>query len=214
MEQNIHDFFASETMPQTCADRIEEALRQPRGSHRPIPRALSTFAAALALVLLLSSVPAVRAGAQDLYEHFIHTIAPELASQVGEVEEDHVVLINGFHATKGNATGNDFDVWIYEEETVDFYEVRNDRLYFIANGENLDITDLCSGEKAFVYAVADNDGRIAYLAVGGVPGDYGQYFYYPQVSDSLYEFEGFTHTDEAAPAWVADARNQIQNLIG
>lgn len=214
MEQNIHDFFDSTTMPQSCIDRIEEALRQPPVSRRLKPRALNAAAAVLALVIMLCSMSAVRVGAHDLYERFIHTVAPELRSQYGEIAENHVVLFDGFHATSGDATGNDLNVFIYREEEIDFCEVRNGRLYFIANGENIDITDLCSPEKAFVYAVSDKDGRVAYLAVGGTPQNYGQYTYYPVVSDTVAELETYTSTDDPKPAWVTDAQNQIRELMG
>lgn len=213
MEQKIHDYFASETMPAHCETRIETALRQSRPARRPLPRALSAVAAVLALVLMLGSIPAVRAGAQELYKQIIHTVAPELADKYGEVEENHVVTFNGFHITNGDATGNELDVWFYEEEIVDFCEVRDGRLYFIANGENIDITDLCSPEKAFVYAVTDKDGRVAYLAVGGTPENHGQYSYYPIVSNVLTAFEDYTSTGEEEPAWVKDAKNQIQDLM-
>ena len=214
MEQKIHDFFESETMPQGCADRIKEALRHSPVSRSRIPRALTAVAAILALVMLLGSVPAVRVGAQDLYERFIHTVAPELADQIGDVEDNHVVTFDGFHITSGEATRNDCEVWMYQEEQFDFCEVRDGRLYFIANNENIDITDLCSAEKAFVYVVADKDGREAYLAVGGTPQCHGQYTYYPHVSDQVAHFEDYTSTDDPTPAWVTDARNQIRNLMG
>lgn len=213
MEHEIREFFASETMPADCALRIEAAMVQPR-NHRPLPRALSAVAAVLALVLMLGSIPVVRAGAQDIYERFIHTIAPEQADEIGTVAEDHVVLINGFHATSGDATGNDLDVWLYEEENVKFCESRNGRLYFIGNGENLDITDLCSADKAFVYAVADKDGRVGYLAVGGTPESYGQYCYFPIVSDQVTNFEVCDYNSSSTPAWVENAKLQIMELEG
>lgn len=213
MERKLHDYFESETMPQDCADRIRENLCKNRSSRRSVPRVLTAAAAVLALVVMLCNVSAVRVGAQELYERLIHTIAPELADRYGEIEEDHVVTFNGFHITNGDATGNELDVWIYEEEHVDFCEVRDGRLYFVANGENIDITELCSPEKAFVYAVADPDGRVAYLAVGGTPENYGQYSYYPCVSDALFDFEVCNFTGDPEPAWVADARNQIRELM-
>ena len=213
MEHEIRDIFASERMPADCAARIEAAMAKPRRA-RTLPRALSAIAAVLALVLMLGSIPAVRAGAQDIYERFIHTISPELADEIGEVEEDHVVLINGFHATSGDATGNDLKIWIYEEKNVKFCEARDGRLYFTGNGENMDITDLCSAEKAFVYAVADKDGRVGYLAVGGTPENYGQYCYFPIVSDQVTNFEVCDYNSESTPAWVKDAERQIMELEG
>lgn len=213
MEQKIHDLFESETMPQGCANRIEDALRRENASRR-IPRCLTAAAAVLALVMVLGSIPAIRAGALELYEQIIHTITPELANRYGEVAEDHVVLFGGFHATSGNATGNDLEVFIYQEEEIDYCEVRDGRLYFTANGENIDITDLCSPEKAFVYAVTDKDGRVAYLAVGGTPYDYDQYTYYPDVSDTVAEFQTYTSSEDSKPAWVTDAQNQIREFMG
>lgn len=213
MEHEIRKFFASETMPAECAERIEVAMAKPRRA-RPLPRVLPAIAAVLALVLMLGSIPAVRAGAQDIYERFIHTISPELADEIGEVEEDHVVLINGFHATSGNATGNDLEIWIYEEKSVTFCEVRDGRLYFTGNGENMDITDLCSAEKAFVYAITDKDGRVGYLAVGGTPENYGQYCYFPIVSDQVTNFEVCDHNSSSTPAWVENAKLQIMALEG
>lgn len=213
MEHEIREFFASEIMPADCAERIEAAMVRPR-NRRPLPRALSAIAAVLAMVLMLGSIPAVRAGARDIYERFIHTIAPELADEIGTIEENHVVLINGFHAASGDATENDLDVWIYEEENVKFCEVRDGRLYFIANGEGLDITDLCSAETAFVYAVADKDGRVGYLAVGGTPEHYGQYCYFPIVSDQVTNFEVCDYSGDSAPAWVENAKLQIRELEG
>ena len=118
MEQKIYDLFESETMPQECASRIEDALRRENASRR-IPRCLTAAAAVLALVMVLGSVPAIRVGALELYEQIIHTITPELANRYGEVAEDHVVLFGGFHATSGDATGNDLEVFIYQEEEID-----------------------------------------------------------------------------------------------
>lgn len=214
MERKIHDYFETETMPERCEARIEAALNRSAPLRRKLPRALTAVAALLAMVLMLGSVPAVRAGAQELYERFLHTVAPELADRLGEVDENHVVTFDGFHVTNDDATGNEYEVYIYQDEDVDFCEVRDNRLYFIANGENIDITDLCSDEKAFVYAVADKDGRVAYLAVGGTPENHGQYTYYPVVSDVLAEFQVYTSTGDPEPAWVYDARIQIRALMG
>lgn len=48
-------------------------------------------------------------------------------------------------------------------------------LYFIANGEKIDITAQISEEKAFLYTCVDEEGRTHYFGVGGLaePGSYG-----------------------------------------
>lgn len=42
------------------------------------------------------------------------------------------------------------------------------RLYFVGNGEDIDITEQISLEEPFTYAYLDSSGTVHYLAVGGV----------------------------------------------
>ena len=57
--------------------------------------------------------------------------------------------------------------------TTDPAEVRDGRLYFIANGEDIDITDLCSMDTAFIYVMQDRTGTLHYIFVGGRPDNWG-----------------------------------------
>ena len=50
------------------------------------------------------------------------------------------------------------EVRIHTEKLTEPVEIRNGRMYFIVNGENLDITDQVSQTKAFTYQYVDNQG--------------------------------------------------------
>ena len=54
--------------------------------------------------------------------------------------------------------GNGVEIRVNTDELTEPVEIRDGRMYFIVNGENLDITDLVSQTKAFTYQYVDNQG--------------------------------------------------------
>lgn len=50
------------------------------------------------------------------------------------------------------------EVRVYTENLTEPVEIRDCRMYFIVNGENIDITDQVSQTKAFTYQYVDNQG--------------------------------------------------------
>ena len=50
------------------------------------------------------------------------------------------------------------EVRVYTENLTEPVEIRDGRMYFIVNGENMDITDQVSQTKAFTYQYVDNQG--------------------------------------------------------
>lgn len=54
--------------------------------------------------------------------------------------------------------GNGVEIVVNTDELTEPVEIRNGRMYFIVNGENLDITDQVSQTKAFTYQYVDNQG--------------------------------------------------------
>ena len=50
------------------------------------------------------------------------------------------------------------EVRVYTENLTEPVEIRDGRMYFIVNGENIDITDQVSQSKAFTYQYVDNQG--------------------------------------------------------
>ena len=54
--------------------------------------------------------------------------------------------------------GNGVEIVVNTDELTEPVEIRNRRMYFIVNGENIDITDQVSQTKAFTYQYVDNQG--------------------------------------------------------
>lgn len=54
--------------------------------------------------------------------------------------------------------GNGVEIVVNTDELTEPVEIRNGRMYFIVNGENMDITDQVSQTKAFTYQYVDNQG--------------------------------------------------------
>ncbi len=69
-------------------------------------------------------------------------------------------------------------------------EIRNDRLYFIVNGEDIDITDQISETEAFEYEFTDEDGYRHYWLVGKNGPEPGYYGYGEYIKDPDGEWIG------------------------
>jgi len=75
-------------------------------------------------------------------------------------------------------------VWLHE---------RQDRLYFVADGEKLDITDLISYDTPFTYIIGGTEtaGRKTYVAVGGDYPNFGYLYYYRDYEPGMGDMEGW-----------------------
>ena len=49
------------------------------------------------------------------------------------------------------------------------------RLWFVADGQRLDVTDRMDDETPYVHTLVDEQGNLHYWIVGGTPEDYGWY---------------------------------------
>ena len=95
-------------------------------------------------------------------------------------------------------------------------EVRNGRLYFIANGENIDITDECSAEKAFIYTIQDNSGFYHHIIIGGTPENWGYQIFIQNPKGDYGGWVGGEGTNHLDPdndwdpyGWVLDAAEKL-----
>ena len=52
-------------------------------------------------------------------------------------------------------------------------EIRDGRMWFVADGKELDITDLVDKDTPYIYTSTLADGRSSHVIVGGTPEDYG-----------------------------------------
>ena len=165
MERNIHDYFENETMPEELSRRIEQTLTaKPVNAVRPRWTRAAAVAASLILVLAMTFSGQITTAFAEVYDFFIHTQSPEETTPLGRMDKDT-------YLTYGDVIDIDEDGTILA--TTDPAEVRDGRLYFIANGEDIDITDLCSMDTAFIYVMQDRTGTLHYIFVGGRPEKWG-----------------------------------------
>lgn len=168
MERMIKEAFKSLTMPDATAVRIEQKLEKQAKSSRPARHILRYAAVAVSLMIMVTTlcIPGV---AQEL-EKAAETLARKLKDTVAETiilyesENGDVTLIlqeneNGTFSTNGEFEYVGLPNYLKEE---------NQRLYFVGNGEHIDITDLISYEKPFVYTYRGAQDITHYIAVGGV----------------------------------------------
>lgn len=71
------------------------------------------------------------------------------------------------------------EVRVYTENLTEPVEIRDGRMYFIVNGENIDITDQVSQTKAFTYQYVDNQG-ITHDWVVGLNGEELEHYGYAE----------------------------------
>lgn len=82
-------------------------------------------------------------------------------------------------------TGDELTTWFDEEGREMFtwgsndftngdpVEIRDGRMWFVADGKELDITDLVDEDTPYIYTSTLSDGHTSYVIVGGTPEDYG-----------------------------------------
>lgn len=170
MERNIRDYFESETMPEETVRRIEEHLRSPRkASTAPLLRLAAAFAVVLLMAGLFLSTDLMEVCA-DVLNIPIHTQKPEVTEPLGKVEAEIYVSYGGIVGGEGEKIHAYISLMPNSQIPA---EVIDGRLYFTANAEHIDITDLCSEETAYVYALQDNTGVQHYFIIGGTPEDWG-----------------------------------------
>lgn len=164
MEDKIKEAFDSVLMSDDCIAKIEQTMKH--GAPRTTRRAGWRVAAAAACLLLVLGVCSNPTVVRALEEIFIPVTFG--------MDNAFCIDSNWFSYYK-NGTGNegdhnwsvpsgslkgrlDPDPWLVQED---------DRLYFTANGETIDITDRISFETPFTYTYVDKQNLIHYLAVGG-----------------------------------------------
>lgn len=171
MEEKLTQAFDALHMDEPCKQTIEGAMKRPHpksGHPRPAWRAF-TAAACLALVLLAALHPGIARALEDTAERTLEWFRSAVSRGHGVtvVEDDYVYYNDGhmeIEVFEGSSVNTPHDsvlashpVWLKEQEG---------RVWFLANMENRDITDLFSQEEPFLYTY-DKDGITHYIAIGG-----------------------------------------------
>ena len=164
MEQKLTDAFRSVHMDQECSEKIEKAMKRKTETPAPVRpqwRRVTATAACLVLVAMCIAVPAL-AGTQNIYEKFLGEMIAQ--SDITEVEE-----IKYFGSTTAFVKDKDGHTASFRVAgPADWLAEQDGRLYFTANDEYIDITDIISYEEPFIYIYTDEEQIIHYIAVGGV----------------------------------------------
>ena len=167
MEQEILHSFEAETMPEHLTRRIEARLTNSAGkSSRPVWIRAAAIAASLALAVLLACSGHITTAFADFYDFIVRTQNSGVTEPLGRVDENTIVSYMGIIDKESGDITSMYTVGPNTEIPI---EVEDGRLFFVANGEHMDITDLCSEEEAFVYMLQDNTGIHHYFIVGGTP---------------------------------------------
>lgn len=157
MKDQIRNMFEQITMPRDTEMRIRAAMdrRQPAKSRW---KPAVTAAAVLAMLLLIS--PQARAAVEGWVMKYVFPGSDLTIYQQTDPQ--------------GNVTGIMATV---DTEAPAFAQVMDGRLYFLGNGENLDITDEIAEDNPFFYTYVDNYGLTHAMAVGysGSIENYGIY---------------------------------------
>lgn len=93
------------------------------------------------------------------------------------------------------------------------------RLWFVADGQNLDVTDWVDDETPYVHTAVDEEGNLHYWIVGGTTEDYG-WFEGVTLPDGTGGGSGIMHSrtdlpqDEVLmePGWYQLGKEQVEAL--
>lgn len=176
MKQKIVDAFENVTMGSDCEQRIRKAMSENHSRRKnTVLKHLAAVAAVFALILCLS--PEARAAVENMVVKYIF---PESGITIYEETDD-----------QGNVTG----IMAVDTGAAPFAEVRGDRLYFLGNGEELDITDQISEEEPFLYSYMDDYGLTHYMAVGcsGSIENFGIYEFIRENKEGQQDWEGWVN---------------------
>lgn len=197
MKGSVKEMYDSMKMPEDLQSRIHSAAESASAPRRR-PKLRAALAAAAVLALTLCLVSPVRAAVGSLMLKFRD---PETGLAVYEGE---------------NEQGEPMIAGVSETEGVPFAEVRQGRLYFTGNGENLDITEEVAGGRPYIYSYQDANGYTIYRIVGmaGTVENFGGYSFTKDAEGLWFSGEGYnywdTETGQLYP-WV-DAMWQELNI--
>lgn len=147
MNEQVKEMFEQVKMPEMTVSRIENAMREePRKKKCGWVGKAVAAAAMLALVLSLS--PEVRAAVNGLITKYVF---PESGLTLYRETDE-----------QGNVTS----VLAVDTLEESFAQLEDGRLWFRANGEEIDITEHIREDQPFYYTYTDEYGFIHYMAVG------------------------------------------------
>ena len=173
MEKQIKDAFAELEMSHTCAERIKDSLRQHRRTSGWIRYAAVATACLVLLAVILTS-PNVAEALENVIVDLRKPEETAVPTESVEIEK-HTYRDSNFEDGYGHdEDGNRVHVGSMNTGNADWLKITEDGVYFIGNGENIEIGSLMSTEAPFTYVYTDSVGVLHYIAVGNYIGKDGE----------------------------------------
>lgn len=188
MKEQVKNMYDQITMPETTEKAVQKAMHQKAAGKRHRNGAIRGVAAAAvmaALVLVIS--PQARAAVQDLVRYVISDAQFVRDEETGELLE----FSNDGHT---------------------FIETGDGKMYFSVDGQYIDITDMTSMEKPYIYTYVDDADVEHLLIIGGVPENFGVCEFYRDATNTEQSWNGwiggysenyFDNQKEQVYPWVA-----------
>lgn len=184
MKEQVKDMFAQVTMPQETEQRIRRAMATEISRNRPPAWGRSLAAIAAMLVLLLTISPAARAAVNGWMVKYFWPDSDltiyEVKNQNGEVEATVAVV---------------------DTEAPTFARIVNGRLYFVGNGEKIDITDEIAEDAPYYYSFVDEYGLTHDMAVA-----------YSGTIENFGVYEFIWREENGIKNWTAGTGRNFMNL--
>lgn len=176
MKEQVKEMFEQVTMPEETEKKIRQAMaeaQKPQSRNFGILRSTAAVAAMLALILLIS--PTARAAVNDLVVKYFFP-------------GSDITIYEQF-----DETGDVVSIVSVDTGAPPFARIINGRLYFVGNGEKIDITDQITEEEPYYYTYEDDYGLTHYMAVGysGSLENFGIYEFIREIKDGQEDWEGW-----------------------
>lgn len=198
MKDQVKEMFEQVTMPEGTEKKIRQAMaenRKPQSRNFGILRSTAAVAAMLALILLIS--PTARASVNELVRYVIADASFVRDPESGEVME---VTIDEDH------------------EANMFLKVGEEKYYFCADGEYINITNKTSMEMPYIYTYVDDANIEHILIIGGEPNNFGVSEFYREAVEGQECWQGWiggysenyfdNQTGKAYP-WITAAWDEL-----
>lgn len=177
MKDQVKDMYEKIVMPEECIQKIKGAMTQRKKPKRRMYAGIGRAAAAIAamLALLLTISPTARAAVNDFIVKYFFPGSD----------------ITVYEGTDENGEG--VTAVSVDTEAPPFAQVVNSRLYFLGNGEKIDISDQITEEEPYYYTYTDDYGLTHYMAVGysGSIENYGIYEFIREEKEGQKAWEGW-----------------------
>ena len=201
MHNRVKEVYEQVRMPKKCSRRIEQAMQSKReGTLNTLPgyRRISRPAVALAavLLLLLADGTVYAATGEGIIRRFA-SFANNAVFTQGKDEEGNNISTTSYNTSDATAPA----------------EYKEGQLWFTANGENIDITEQVSEDRAFTYKYTDGQGITHYLIVGGAPETFGYAEFMREETGTQEWISGYSSSgkvgESISPDWLKNAKAEL-----